>query len=212
MSWDNVWWYDSRLPESVLWCYPQGIPKEIKCIFYIKFTGCKLKIDYEITLNIESFAGGIHSGHRSSYSFCWASCLVCGDIVQAKASKPVLCTFFVKAIFCYSFFTSNIGDWSVGVSGGVRTGLPLKGKEKSKLISATYTWGRTTGRWYQLHETAIKIQPCMPRCQDVPGDCRRHVSCWTIRSPPLLQSMGSNPARSHVLSFAVSARSECTNV
>ena len=33
-----------------------------------------------------------------------------------------------------------------------------KRKEKSKLISATYTRERTTGSWYQLHETAIKIQ------------------------------------------------------
>lgn len=56
------------------------------------------------------------------------------------------------------FFASDIEHRRVHASFGVGKVLVPKRKEKSKLISTTYTRERTTGWWYQLHETAIKIE------------------------------------------------------
>jgi len=58
----------------------------------------------------------------------------------------------------FTFFASDIEHRTVHAWFGVGRVLVPKRKEKSKLISATYTRERTTGSWYQLHETAIKIQ------------------------------------------------------
>jgi hypothetical protein len=150
-------------------------------MFYKKFIGCRLKIDCKIPLNIESFTaseqriytkyktGWIRSSHKGSYNSSWPSLSYLWRHSPDKSIKPVLCTFFGKAFFSIRFSHRTLVTEvcvcvcvCVCVTGGVGRGLPLKRKEKSKLIRATYTWGRTTGQWYQLHETAIKIQHCVP--------------------------------------------------
>jgi hypothetical protein len=66
--------------------------------------------------------------------------------IPDKSIKPVLCTFFGKAVFAIRFSHRTLQIemcvcvWGGGsVTGGVGKGLALKRKEKTKLIRATYT-------------------------------------------------------------------------